>query len=98
VTDLEMPECDGVQLTRRLRATEADGPSPVLLYSAAPVERLHSAASASGASGWLQKPADPAALTSTIERLLDGGDTDEPAVPTVLPEKRSSPERHHDRP
>jgi two-component system, chemotaxis family, chemotaxis protein CheY len=83
VTDLEMPELDGIQLTRGLRATESGRALPVLIYSAAPVERLQTAAHASGATGWLPKPARPRALISTIERLLDAADPQASASSTA---------------
>jgi two-component system chemotaxis response regulator CheY len=71
VTDLDMPEFDGGELTRRLHASTSSRETPVLIYSGAPVERLKSAAQAAGASAWLQKPAGAEALTAMIACLLD---------------------------
>lgn len=70
VTDLEMPEIDGADLTRRLHASESSRATPILIYSGAPIERLKSAVQAAGANAWLRKPADPRALTAMIGRLL----------------------------
>ena len=68
VTDLVMPEVDGIELTRRIR--QQDAAIPVIVLTArASVERAVEALQA-GASDFLQKPANATRLLALLERLL----------------------------
>lgn len=78
--DFLMPEVDGAELVRRLRAEPELASTPVVFLTGkegeAEVDRLRGL----GARGVITKPFDPAALPGRIERLLGGG------PPSVLPE------------
>ena len=72
VTDLLMPEMDGVELLRRLRQAQAD--LPVLVVTAD--DDISSAVTAmhAGATDYLSKPIDLDALSLAIERAIEQRD------------------------
>jgi len=63
-----MPGVSGVRLCEQLR--EFDQHTPVLFYSGAAYEEDREKALASGAQGYLVKPADGDALIAEVSRLL----------------------------
>ncbi len=63
-----MPEMAGDLLCQRLR--EFDSTTPILFYSGAATAADKARAMASGAQGYVVKPADPKELTAEIRRLL----------------------------
>jgi CheY-like chemotaxis protein len=63
-----MPEMTGDLLCQKLR--EFDSTIPVLFYSGAATETDKERAMASGAQGYIVKPADPEKLVAEIRRLL----------------------------
>lgn len=68
--DVSMPELDGLEVTRRLRAAEATRETPIILLTAraqsADVEQGFEA----GATAYLSKPFTLAALTARVRELL----------------------------
>jgi CheY-like chemotaxis protein len=66
VTDLAMPEMDGRELSRRLRANHATSDLPIIAVSGqlAPGERI------AGADVVLEKPCEPDHLLHVIEDVL----------------------------
>jgi two-component system response regulator AtoC len=69
LTDLAMPEMDGMQVLERLRAQ--DPSVPVLMLTAHGSERLAVAAMKAGASDYLPKPFDPDELTLIVKRAVE---------------------------
>lgn len=69
VTDLNMPNVDGVELLKRLRSQDAD--LPVILCTASNDVSAAVAAMREGADDYLAKPIDIEALTLSIERALE---------------------------
>ena len=63
-----MPGVSGVRLCEQLR--EFDQRTPVLFYSGAAYETDRESALASGAQGYLVKPADGDALIAEVSRLI----------------------------
>ncbi len=69
VTDLIMPEYDGIELTRRIR--ELDRYVPIAVLTSAADLRYVERAEAAGASAYLLKPIDDEQFQHRIEALLD---------------------------
>ncbi len=69
LTDLAMPEMDGMQVLERLRAL--DPSVPVLMLTAHGSERLAVAAMKAGAADYLPKPFDPDELTLSVRRAVE---------------------------
>ena len=69
--DLQMPDMDGLEATRRLRAREAGGTRlPVIALSASVLEQDRRDALAAGMDGFADKPLDPPRLIAEIARVL----------------------------
>lgn len=70
IVDNWMPGLSGVQLTKKLR--EFDVKTPVLFYSGAAYDSDKNAARASGAQGYLVKPATGEQLIDEVVRIIAG--------------------------
>jgi CheY-like chemotaxis protein len=69
VTDIEMPDVDGLELCRRLRKLTATCNVPIIIVSGAAAS-LGGDATAAGCDVVLPKPCSPAVLLGVIRRLL----------------------------
>jgi DNA-binding response OmpR family regulator len=69
IVDLGLPDCDGCDVVRHLRAA-VDPPGVIVVTGHTEPER-QTAARAAGASAYLYKPADPGELVSWVHRLAD---------------------------
>lgn len=71
VTDLEMPELDGLSLTRAIRDDPARAHLPVVIVTSRNSDEDRAAGMAAGADAYMTKPAfDQQALLSTVGRLV----------------------------
>ena len=66
VTDVMMPEMDGIELIRRLRATPATAEIPIVVMTAAPTDEARRDALRAGAAHVLGKPFDSRALLDRV--------------------------------
>ena len=70
VTDLNMPNMDGITLIRSLRARPASKTTPVLMLTTESQESKRMEGRAAGASGWIVKPFQPDKLLQVIGKVL----------------------------
>jgi CheY-like chemotaxis protein len=70
VLDITMPEIDGLEVLRRLRADTRTSGLPVVLLSAQAQEADVDRGFATGASAYLKKPFSPRELTERVADLL----------------------------
>jgi CheY-like chemotaxis protein/anti-sigma regulatory factor (Ser/Thr protein kinase) len=70
--DMQLPDGDGDELLRRLRADPAFAALPVLVVSADAQEQGESRAVAAGADGYFSKPIDFDALLASVDEILAG--------------------------
>ena len=70
VTDIEMPDLDGVELCRRLRQLAGAAQIPIIAVTGA-ARSQGDQATAAGCDAVLPKPCSPALLVATIHRLLE---------------------------
>jgi len=71
LTDVNMPEMNGLELTQKLRGLEQYRFTPILvLTTESSVEKKKEGRSA-GATGWIVKPFNPEQLLATIKKVLD---------------------------
>lgn len=68
--DLMMPDMDGFEFCRRMRANEAYAQIPVLIISARTDEEAIKQAYEAGVNGYITKPVTLTRLRSEVERLL----------------------------
>ena len=97
LTDFHMPEMDGFQLTRAIRASEGDPAIrlPIVALTADALPGTERTCLDAGMDGYLTKPIDSKALTETLARLLPGAAALrrplEPAVAHAAPPPAAAP-------
>lgn len=70
ITDLNLPQTDGLDLIRQLRAEPRFARLPILLISGDSDPRLQERALAQGADAFFPKPYSPSAVRKKLEQLL----------------------------
>jgi two-component system response regulator MtrA len=70
VLDIAMPELDGLEVLRRIRADPATAELPVVLLSARAQEADVARGYEEGASRYIRKPFSPRELRDALESLL----------------------------
>jgi two-component system chemotaxis response regulator CheY len=70
VTDLNMPNMDGIELIKQLRGIPASKFTPVVMLTTESQGAKKQEGRAAGASGWIVKPFNPETLISVIKKFL----------------------------
>ena len=70
ITDVNMPNMDGITLTRELRALPSYKFTPILLLTTESAADKRQAGKSAGATGWLVKPFNPDQLLATVRKVL----------------------------
>jgi two-component system cell cycle response regulator DivK len=74
--DIQLPGMDGYEVARRLRASPATAPIPIVAVTSYAMAADRAAALAAGCDNYIEKPIDPATFVDRIEdqlrRHLDG--------------------------
>ena len=70
ITDVNMPNMDGLTLTKELRGLPNFKFTPILVLTTEAGGDKKMQGKAAGATGWLVKPFNPDQLLSTIKRVL----------------------------
>jgi two-component system chemotaxis response regulator CheY len=73
ITDINMPDINGLELIQFVRNNEHHRSTPILLISTQSSERDRSRALALGADGYVVKPFAPEELTARVKDLLEKG-------------------------
>ena len=74
--DMQMPVMDGLEATRRIRAGEINGATPVIALTANALDVHRAAWDAAGVHAFLTKPIDPMMLTTTLAQACDADRSD----------------------
>ena len=69
LTDLNMPELDGIGFIKEARKIPSTRFTPIIVLTTEAGGRKRDEARAAGASGWLTKPAEPNQLLSVVKQL-----------------------------
>ncbi len=69
ITDIQMPEMDGIEFVSEIRKLPSYAHTPILVV-AANLEDNKQKIKASGATGWILKPFDPIKLLEMISEVL----------------------------
>jgi two-component system chemotaxis response regulator CheY len=72
ITDLNMPNLDGIGLIRRLRADPRHQGVPIVMLTTESEESKKQAGKSAGATGWIVKPFDQAKLIAVVKKLAGG--------------------------
>jgi len=70
LTDLNMPNLDGLSMIQQLRATDAYAQTPIVMLTTESGEEKKAVGHGSGISAWLVKPFEPDALIETVGSML----------------------------
>jgi two-component system chemotaxis response regulator CheY len=70
IADINMPEMDGIELVRELRALESYKHTPVLVLTTESSAERKMQGREAGATGWLVKPFNPDKLLATVAKVL----------------------------
>jgi two-component system chemotaxis response regulator CheY len=70
ITDVNMPNMDGITLVRELRDLPNYKFVPLLMLTTEATDERKQQGRAAGATGWLVKPFNPERLLATIARVL----------------------------
>ena len=70
ITDLYMPQMDGLALLRAIRERPDHRFTPVLMLTTESGEEMKRRGRAAGATGWLVKPFQPGQLRQVVARVL----------------------------
>jgi len=70
ITDLNMPNLDGIGLIRGVRANAALKGIPILMLTTESQESRKREGKAAGATGWIVKPFTPQQILAVVKRVL----------------------------
>jgi len=70
ITDLNMPNCDGISLIKQLRAQTGYRFLPIIFLTTESADDKKAQAKASGATGWITKPFKQEQLLAVIKKVL----------------------------
>ncbi len=70
VTDLNMPEMDGIALIKELRNMPSFKFTPILMLTTESSDEKKKAGKAAGATGWIVKPFNPELILKVIAKVL----------------------------
>ena len=70
VTDVNMPNMDGISLIRELRQLGDYRFTPMLMLTTESAADKKAEGKAAGATGWLVKPFNPEQLIATVQKVL----------------------------
>lgn len=70
VTDLNMPEMDGIELIRNIRSSAASRFTPIVMLTTESQESKKQEGKQAGASAWLVKPFKPEELVGIIKKFV----------------------------
>jgi two-component system chemotaxis response regulator CheY len=70
VTDLNMPEMDGISLIKELRKMAAFKFTPILMLTTESAAEKKQAGKEAGATGWIVKPFNPEVMLKIIAKVL----------------------------
>jgi two-component system, chemotaxis family, chemotaxis protein CheY len=69
ITDINMPNLDGFGLIEAIRSNPANPNVPILVLTTESADPMKARARAAGATGWIVKPFDDAAIVSVVRRV-----------------------------
>lgn len=70
ITDLNMPQMDGIELIREVRKDPANRFVPIIMLTTESQETKKQEGKAAGASGWIVKPFSPEQLLAVVRMVL----------------------------
>ena len=72
ITDLNMPNMDGISLIKAVRGMAAHKFTPILMLTTESSENKKKEGQSAGATGWVVKPFNPEQMLATIKKVMPG--------------------------
>lgn len=69
ITDINMPNMDGIELIRRLRKQPKFKYTPILVLTTEGGDEMKKAGKEAGATGWIVKPFNPETLMGAVNKV-----------------------------
>ena len=69
ITDINMPNMNGIELVKAIRADPAHRATPILILTTEADAAKKDEGRAAGATGWIVKPFDPAKLVQVVNKV-----------------------------
>ena len=70
VMDINLPGIDGIETTRRIRASVIDGNIPIIAITSYAMRGDREEIMAAGCNGYFEKPFDPLTIVAKIHKLI----------------------------
>lgn len=70
ISDVNMPNMDGIALTKYIRQNGKHQFTPILMLTTESQAEMIQEGKAAGATGWIVKPFDPEKLMSVVKKLV----------------------------
>lgn len=70
IMDIQLPIIDGLEATKRIRASEVDGEIPIIALSSYAMPGDREKTLAAGCTGYIEKPIKPEIFMAEIEKYL----------------------------
>jgi two-component system cell cycle response regulator DivK len=70
IMDIQLPGIDGLEATRRIRASEIDGKIPIVALTSYAMVGDREKALAAGCTGYIEKPINPETFIAEIEKYF----------------------------
>lgn len=77
IMDIQLPDIDGLEATRRIRESKADGEVPIIALTSYAMTGDREKALKAGCNGYLEKPINPDTIIGEIEKYIKGGKKNE---------------------
>ena len=68
--DVQLPDIDGLEATKRIRASDADSDIPIVALTSFAMPGDREKALAAGCTGYIEKPINPDTFIAEIEKYL----------------------------
>jgi CheY-like chemotaxis protein len=68
--DIQLPGIDGLETTKRIRESEADGEIPIIALTSYAMAGDRKKALKAGCTGYIEKPINPDTFLAEIEKYL----------------------------
>jgi two-component system cell cycle response regulator DivK len=68
--DINLPGMDGIETTKRIRASEADGSIPIIAITSYAMTGDREKILAAGCNGYIEKPIDPLTIVDQIHKIM----------------------------
>ncbi len=70
IMDIQLPDINGLEVTRRIRESKADGTTPIIAITSYAMSGDRDKALDAGCTGYIEKPINPDTIMAEIEKYL----------------------------